>query len=90
MSDFYFFIIFLLCITTFISFTIIMQVQVSNKKLVQRYDHSAAPLDISPECLEVILFGGRLEIRGISIADTVALRFGEDYKSDYEYNYVVT
>ena len=70
--------LFLLCITTFISCTITMQVQVSNKNILQRYGHSAAPLAISPECLEVILYGGKREYGGSLIADTIALRFGED------------
>ena len=76
MSDIYCFVIFLLCITTFITCTITMQVQVSNEKLVQRFDHSAAPLAISPECVEVVFFGGQQE--SSLIADTTALRFGED------------
>ena len=55
-----------------------MQVQVSNEKLVQRYGHSATPLAISPECVEVVFFGGQQEFGGSLIADTTALRFGED------------
>ena len=48
----------------------------SNKKLVQRCDHSAASFTISPECMEVVLFGGRNESFQ-SIADTAVLRFGK-------------
>ena len=50
----------------------------SNKKLVQRYVHRAAPLAITPECVEVVLFGGEQTYMGSNIADTTALRFGED------------
>ena len=53
-----------------------MQVTVSNKKLVQRYGHSAASFTISPECMEVVLFGGQNESVG-DIADTAVLRFGK-------------
>ena len=53
-----------------------MQVPVSNKKLVQRYGHSAASFTISPECMEVILFGGLKTVLG-SIADTAVIRFGK-------------
>ena len=49
----------------------------SNMKLMQRYEHSAAPLTISPECIEVVLFGGQQEIGGPPIADTTVLRFGK-------------
>ena len=66
------------CITTFISFTISMQVQVTNKKLVRRHGHSAAPLAITPECVKVIMFGGKRKLNGSNIADTTALRFGKD------------
>ena len=54
-----------------------MQVQVSNKNILQRHGHSAAPLAISPECVEVVLFGGQQKWGGSSIADTTALRFGK-------------
>ena len=77
MSDIYFFVIFL-CITTFISFTITMQFQVSNKKLVQRHGRSAASLATTPECVEVVMFGGQQKLIGSRSADTTALRFGED------------
>ena len=49
----------------------------SNKKLVQRRGHSAASFTISPECMEVVLFGGQNEWLGSPIADTAALRFGK-------------
>ena len=49
----------------------------SNKNILQRYGHSAAPLAISPECVEVVLFGGQQEVGGSFIADTTALRFGK-------------
>ena len=48
-----------------------------NKKLMKRYCHSAAPFTISPECIEVVLFGGQQEIGGSSISDTAVLRFGK-------------
>ena len=57
--------------------TITMQVAVSNKELVQRFGHSAASLTISPECMEVVLFGGQKIVRGSNIADTAVLRFGK-------------
>ena len=51
----------------------------SNKKLVQRCGHSAAVLTISPQCIEVILFGGKqfINISAPFIADTAVLRFGK-------------
>ena len=48
----------------------------SNKKLVQRWCHSAASSTISPECMEVVLFGG-LNKSTFKIADTAVLRFGK-------------
>ena len=48
----------------------------SNKKLVQRFSHSAASFTISPECVEVVLFGGA-DTSFQSIADTAVLRFGK-------------
>ena len=53
-----------------------MQVAVSNKELVQRYGHSAASSTISPECMEVVLFGGQNK-SSLKIADTAVLRFGK-------------
>ena len=49
----------------------------SNQNILQRYGHSAAPLAISPECVEVVLFGGQQKWGGSSITDTTALRFGK-------------
>ena len=49
----------------------------SNMKLMKRYDHSAAPLTISPECIEVVMFGGKQKMFGSLIADTTVLRFGK-------------
>ena len=49
----------------------------SNKNILQRHVHSAAPLALSPEYVEVVLFGGQQEVGGSSIADTTALRFGK-------------
>ena len=49
----------------------------SNKKLVQRWGHSAASFTISPECMEVVLFGGRKTASCSLIADTAVLRFGK-------------
>ena len=49
----------------------------SNKMLVQRWGHSAASFTISPECMEVVLFGGRKTVSGSLIADTAVLRFGK-------------
>ena len=49
----------------------------SNKNILQRYCHRAAPLDITPECVEVVLFGGKQNLLGSLIADTTVLRFGK-------------
>ena len=49
----------------------------SNTKILQRWCHSAASFTISPECMEVVLFGGNNEWLGSSIADTAVLRFGK-------------
>ena len=50
----------------------------SHKKLLQRWCHSAASFTISPECMEVVLFGGQTTaLIGSWIADTAVLRFGE-------------
>ena len=49
----------------------------SNTKLMQRCTHSAAPLTISPGCIEVVLFGGLQKHNGPLIADTTVLRFGK-------------
>ena len=46
-----------------------------NEKLMERYGHSAAPFTISPECIEVVLFGGVEEY--LYISDTTVLRFGK-------------
>ena len=55
-----------------------MQVTVYNKELVQRWSHSAASFTISPECMEVVLFGGQTTaVLGSWIADTAVLRFGK-------------
>ena len=44
---------------------------------MQRWGHSAAPHTISPECIEVVLFGGQQELLGQPIANTTVLRFGK-------------
>ena len=51
----------------------------SSKNVLQRYSHSAAPLAISPECVELVLFGGQQKWLGSSNADTTALRFGKGF-----------
>ena len=48
----------------------------SNKKLLQRYGHSAASFTISPQYMEVVLFGGQNKSY-LNIADTAVLRFGK-------------
>ena len=58
----------------YVSYTIIMQVPVYNEKLMQRWGHSAAPLTISPACIEVVLFGG---VQRHHISDTTVLKFGK-------------
>ena len=68
--EFFKYVLYKLCIIT-------MQVAVSNKELVQRCGHSAASFTISPECMEVVLFGGQREYYGSLIADTAVLRFGK-------------
>ena len=52
-----------------------MQVPVYNKKLMDRFDHFAAPFTISPECIEVVLFGGLQGYQGYQ--DTTVLKFGK-------------
>ena len=47
----------------------------SNKELVKRFGHSAASFTISPECMEVVLFGRKTTDSWI--ADTAVLRFGK-------------
>ena len=49
----------------------------SNMKLMQRFDHSAAPHTIIPGCIEVVLFGGKQKLDGSPIADTTVLTFGK-------------
>ena len=49
----------------------------SNKELVRRCSHSAASFTISPECMEVVLFGGQKTVTVTLIADTAVLRFGK-------------
>ena len=49
----------------------------SNRELVQRYCHSAASFTISPECMEMVLIGGRKTVSTSLIVDTAVLRFGE-------------
>ena len=51
----------------------------SSKNVLQRYGHSAAPLAISPECVEVVFFGGQQKVLGSLFADTTALRFGKGF-----------
>ena len=46
------------------------------KKLIQRYGHCAAAVIAKSAC-EVIIFGGKKEYNGSSIADQVVLRFGK-------------
>ena len=60
-----------------------LQVSMSNEKLVQRSVHSAAALTISPQCTEVVLFGGKQsnDLFAPPIADTAVLRFGKIYQS---------
>ena len=47
----------------------------SNSKLLERCGHSAAPLTISPECIEVVLFGGTQLMKNDDT--TTVLRFGK-------------
>ena len=51
----------------------------SNKNILKRYGHRAVPLAISPECVEVVLFGGQQKELGSLIADTTALTFGKGF-----------
>ena len=50
-----------------------------NKELLKRWIHSAAALNVSSECVEVILFGGRREYSGTNVANTAVLRVGKSY-----------
>ena len=55
-----------------------LQVPVPNKAAVQRLDHGATSFKISPECMEILLFGGRRSWgAGSTISDTAVLRFGK-------------
>ena len=54
-----------------------MQLPEKNKKLIQRYGHGAAAVTVNSDYVEVILFGGKNELRGSFIADPVVLRFGK-------------
>ena len=58
---------------------LLLQVRVENKELLKRFCHRAAALSISSECVEVIFFGGRSEIRGTDLANAAVLRFGKSY-----------
>jgi len=51
----------------------LVQVEVKNTKMLKRYGHGAAALNVSSECVEVILCGGLDK----SVSDTAVLRFGE-------------
>ena len=57
----------------------------SNKKLLQRCGHSAASFTISPECMEVVLFGGKKKLFESLIADTAVLRFGKAFYQTTHY-----
>ena len=57
----------------------------SNKELVKRGGHSAASFTISPECMEVVLFGGKKTSVSL-IADTAVLRFGKVLCQTLHYN----
>ena len=48
----------------------------NGKKLLQRWGHGAAAVNVNSDCVEVILFGGYNK-NGSRIADTVVVRFGE-------------
>ena len=58
----------------------------SNKELVKRWCHSAASFAISPECMEVVLFGGKKTIVNSLIAETAVLRFGKCFCQTLHYN----
>ena len=47
-----------------------------NDTIVQRWGHSAASLTVTPECEEVVLFGGQHTYFGSVIGETTVLRFG--------------
>ena len=48
---------------------------------MQRWGHGAASLTITPECEEVVIFGGQHKYFGSVIAETAVLRFGKIVKS---------
>ena len=47
-----------------------------------RYNHSTTAISLGPALIEVLVFGGRREWLGVSIAETTILRFGEELE-DY-------
>jgi len=50
-----------------------------DKKLLKRYSHVAAAVNVNSKCTEVIVFGGQIK-DGSLIADTVIVRLGEYFK----------
>ena len=48
-----------------------------NNRILHRYGHSAASLAINPNCIEVVMFGGRSSEEGPLLQQTAVLRFGE-------------
>ena len=54
-----------------------MQVSEKDKKLIQRYGHVASEDTVNSDCVEVFLFGGQKELKGLCIADPLVLRFGK-------------
>ena len=47
-----------------------------DKKLIQRWGHSAAAVTVNSDCVEVVLFGGFNKDLSV-MADTVVVRLGE-------------
>ena len=54
-----------------------MQAPEKDKELIRRYGHGAAAVTVNSDCVEVIVLGGRKNLRLLVIADTMVLRFGK-------------
>ena len=54
-----------------------MQVPEKDKELIRRYRHGAAAVTVNSDCVEVIVFGGRKNLRLPVLADPVVLTFGK-------------
>ena len=51
--------------------------QVTHESVRGRYGHSITATSLGPGLTEVLVFGGRLKLTGVPLAETTILRFGE-------------